>query len=156
MIKSLKIVSGGQTGADRAGLDWAIAKDVPHGGWCPAGRLAEDGIVPAQYALDVLLEGGYLNRTKANVRDADATLIISLAPVLSGGSLETSRFAVELRKPWLHVHPSMNWKTALGQWVKPRGGFVLNVAGPRASKEPDIDVFVREVLDEMFVRDLSD
>ena len=156
MIKNLKIVSGGQTGADRAALDWAIEHDVPHGGWCPAGRLAEDGVVPARYALDELLEGGYLERTRANVRDSDATLIISLSPVLSGGSKETSRFAIELHKAWLHVHPSVNWKAALGQWVRPRGEFVLNVAGPRASKEPGVGVFVGEVLDEMFGRQFSD
>jgi hypothetical protein len=44
-----KIVSGGQTGADRAALDWAISRGVPHGGWCAKGRKAEDGPIPARY-----------------------------------------------------------------------------------------------------------
>ncbi len=150
MIKNIKIISGGQTGADRAALDWAFEHGVPRGGWCPAGRLAEDGVIPARYPLDEMIEGGYLERTRANVRDSDATLIITLAADLSGGSKETARFATELRKPCLHVHPSMDWKKALGRWVRPRGKFVLNVAGPRASKELYVGDFVQQVLDAMF------
>lgn len=146
----LKIDAGGQTGADRAALDWALDHGVEHGGWCPPRRLAEDGAVPARYALDEMLHGGYLERTRANVRDSNATLIISLASDLSGGSRETARFATELRKPWLHVHPGIDWKAALAQWVRPRGKFVLNVAGPRASKEAEVGVLVRQVLDSMF------
>jgi hypothetical protein len=146
-VPSLKIVSGGQTGADRAALDWAIANRIPHGGWCPTGRLAEDGPIPARYVLDELLDGGYIERTWANVRDSDATLIIALASDLTGGSRETSRFASELHKPWLHVHPYIDWKTALAHWIKPRDALVLNIAGPRASKEPDIHAYVQEVLD---------
>ncbi len=152
--QNLKIVSGGQTGADRAALDWAIESSVPHGGWCPAGRLAEDGPIPARYVLDEMLDGGYLERTRANVRDSDATLIVTLAPELSGGSKETARFAAELRKPWLHVYPSIEWTAALAHWIKPRGAFVINVAGPRASKEPEIGAFVHEVLDR-FVQVLT-
>lgn len=152
-MKSLKIVSGGQTGADRSALDWALDHGVEHGGWCPPGRLAEDGAVSTRYMLDEMLHGGYLERTRANVRDSDATLIITLASDLSGGSKETARFATELRKPWLHVHPAMDWKVALGQWVRPRGIVVLNVAGPRASKEAEVGVFVRRVLDSMFATD---
>ena len=150
MIKNFKIISGGQTGVDRAALDWAIGHGVPYGGWCPVGRLAEDGVVPARYALDEMLQGGYLERTRANVRDSDATLIITLSSALSGGSKETVRFAVELRTPWLHVYPSMDWKSASGRWVRPRGTFVLNVAGPRATKEPDVGAFAWQVLDAMF------
>jgi hypothetical protein len=150
MITNLKIISGGQTGADRAALDWAIERGIPYGGWCPAGRLSEDGVVPAKYVLDELLQGGYLDRTRANVRDSDATLIITLVSDVSGGSKETARFAAELRKPCFHVFPSMAWKAALAKWMKPRGAFVLNVAGPRASKEPQVGAFVWQVLDAMF------
>jgi hypothetical protein len=150
LAPSLKIVSGGQTGADRAALDWAIQNGIPHGGWCPAGRLAEDGTIPSRYALDEMLSGGYLERTRANVRDSDATLIISLAPKLAGGSKETARLAVELRRPWLHVHPVMDWKAALSTWVRPRGVLVLNVAGPRGSKEPNVGKFAWTALDELF------
>jgi hypothetical protein len=149
LAQRLKIISGGQTGADRAALDWAIENGFPYGGWCPAGRLAEDRTIPNCYALDEMLGGGYLERTRANVRDSDATLIVTLVPELTGGSKETARFAAELRRPWLHVHPLMNWKAALAQWIRPRGGFVLNVAGPRGSKEPDVGRFVHEALDEV-------
>lgn len=106
-MKIPRIVSGGQTGADRAALDWAIEHQVPHGGWCPAGRRAEDGTIPARYRLEELPEGGgYRRRTKANVRDADATLIVSIEPVLTGGSKETRLFAQRMAKPWLHVPPA--------------------------------------------------
>lgn len=96
-MKIARIVSGGQTGADRAALDWAIEHGVPHGGWCPAGRRAEDGTIPARYQLEELLQGGgYRRRTKANVRDSDATLIVSIEPVLTGGSNETRLFTQRL------------------------------------------------------------
>ena len=112
--------------------------------------------MPARYALDEMLHGGYLERTRANVRDSDATLIITLASDLSGGTKETARFATELRKPWLHVHPAMDWKAALARLVRPRRKFVLNVAGPRASKEPEVGVFVWQVLDSMLATDAGE
>lgn len=146
-LTAFKICSGGQTGADRAALDWAIGKGIAYGGWCPAGRLAEDGIIPARYQLDELLDGGYLDRTWANVRDSDATLIVTLSARLSGGSLQTARFAAGLRKPCLHVYPRQDWMGLLKNWNQPKLGGVLNVAGPRASKAPGIEVFVAEVME---------
>jgi hypothetical protein len=104
-----RIVSGGQTGADRAALDWAITHGVPHGGWCPAGRIAEGGVIPARYQLTEVPDGGgYRQRTEANVCDSHATLIVSIAPELTGGSHETMLFARRLAKPWLHLHPGMD------------------------------------------------
>lgn len=150
MLTHFKICSGGQTGADRAALDWAIAKGIPHGGWCPTGRLAEDGVIPAKYHLDELLDGGYLERNRANVRDSDATLIVSLSEQLSGGSLQTMKFAMDLRKPCLHVSPRQNWTELLKHWYRPKAGRTLNVAGPRASKAPGIEAFVVEVLEEVW------
>ena len=100
MIK--RIISGGQTGVDRAALDWAIANGIQHGGWCPAGREAEDGAIPAKYQLQEIA-GGYQKRTRANVSDSDATLIISLAEELTGGTFETRKYAVNIGKPWLHM-----------------------------------------------------
>jgi len=77
VIEIIKIVSGGQTGADRAALDWAIVHGIPHGGWCPSRREAEDGLIPDRFQLTEMPEGGgYLERTKANFQDSDATLII--------------------------------------------------------------------------------
>jgi hypothetical protein len=145
-----RIVSGGQTGADRAALDWAIAHGVPHGGWCPAGRVAEGGVIPPRYELTEMPDGGgYRQRTKANVRDSDATLIVSMAPELTGGSRETMLFAQRLAKPWLHLHPGMDWRSALQTWIDATAISTLNVAGPRASDAPDIGSFTVEVLDAL-------
>lgn len=149
-MKIEKIVSGGQTGADRAALDWAIENGVPHGGWCPAGRLAEDGTIPDRYRLDEMPDGGgYRRRTKANVRDSDATLVVSINPLLIGGSKETVLFARRLGKPWLHLHPQMDWRATLAAWLDSAVIETLNVAGPRASREPEVAVFTWKVLDEL-------
>lgn len=147
MMMIERIVSGGQTGTDRAALDWAIAHQVPHGGWCPDGRKAEDGLIPSRYQLNELPGGGYRQRTKANVRDSDATLIISIGMELSGGSLATAKFADELGKPWLHLSKASSWKTRLQEWVDQHRIKILNVAGPRASKEMTVGAFTFEVLD---------
>lgn len=154
---ALKIISGGQTGADRAALDWAIEHGITHGGWCPAGRKAEDGKVPDRYQLTELPGSrSYRSRTKANVRDAGATLIISLAPALSGGSLLTVKFAEQLGKPCLHVHPGIDWRTALQTWLRGVAIHTLNVAGPRASREPAVGQFTHEVLSELLYASLRD
>jgi len=99
----LKIVSGGQTGADRAALDWAIGRGLEHGGWCPRGRRAEDGAVPLQYRLTETPTERWEQRTEWNVRDSDATLIITVSETLTGGSLRTLELARTLGKPYLHL-----------------------------------------------------
>ena len=145
-----RVVSGGQTGADRAALDWALARGVPHGGWCPAGRIAEDGTIPPRYRLTEMPDGGgYRQRTKANVRDADATLLLSIAPELTGGSRQTMIFARQLAKPWLHLHPGMDWRSVLQAWIDANSIAILNVAGPRASSAPAIGSFTAQVLDAL-------
>ena len=144
-----KIVSGGQTGADRAALDWAFVHGVDHGGWCPDSRLAEDGQIPERYNLTELAGAGYRARTKANVRDSDATLIISLEPVLTGGSRLTAAFAQTLGKPCLHVHPTADWQSALLKWFASNLIATLNVAGPRVSNAPAIGDFVVKVMDAL-------
>jgi hypothetical protein len=78
-LQSLIIISGGQTGADRAGLDWTIKHGIPHDGWCPKGRKAEDGPIDAKYQLQATPGSVYLRRTKWNVRDSDGTVIFSIA-----------------------------------------------------------------------------
>ena len=98
-----KIVSGGQTGADRAALDWALAHNVPYGGWCPKGRKAEDGPIDAKYPLKETPSASYIQRTEWNVRDSDATVLFSLNRVLSSGSKKTLEFARHHRKPHLHL-----------------------------------------------------
>ncbi len=91
-----KIVSGGQTGADRAALDWAMSRGVPHGGWCPKGRRAEDGPIPARYCLQETEAANYLVRTEQNIVDSDGTVIFTLKAVLSGGSKRTLNLPVNM------------------------------------------------------------
>ncbi len=149
-----RIISGGQTGADRAALDWAIAHRLPHGGWCPRGRLAEDGVIDARYQLRETPEAEYLQRTEWNVRDSDATLIVSLAPRLSGGSLATIELAAAHDKPCLHLsalqEPPDNARQ-LENFLRKHKVGILNVAGPRASGEPGVGAFIQQILDELLV-----
>src|SRR6185312_2826468 len=95
-----RIVSGGQTGADRAALDWAIRAGIPHGGWCPKGRLAVDGVIDARYRLTETDSDDYAVRTRLNVRDSDATLILNLG-ALDGGTALTAEHAHALGRPCL-------------------------------------------------------
>lgn len=143
-----KIVSGGQTGADRAALDWAIAARVPHGGWCPQGRRAEDGRIADHYLLQETPGRGYRVRTEWNVRDSDATVIFSIAGKLTGGSLLTRRIAGQWNRPCLHLSREQT-RDPSGQLlalIEDTGARILNVAGPRNSNEPDVCGFVAEVL----------
>lgn len=135
-----KIVSGGQTGVDRAALDWAIANGVPHGGWCPKWRRAEDGLIPAHYNLAETKAKAYRVRTKWNVRDSDATLVVN-SIALDGGTLMTAQFAQELGKPYLIAKLDIageDVRNAIAQWLRDQDAEVLNVAGPRESKRPGI------------------
>jgi hypothetical protein len=98
-----KLISGGQTGADIAALDVALRHGFPHGGWCPKGRRSLDGPLPARYQLTETPSEGYLQRTKWNVRDSDGTVVFTLAPEATGGSLKTIGFATKLGKPSIHI-----------------------------------------------------
>jgi hypothetical protein len=136
-----KIVSGGQTGADRAALDFAIEYDMDHGGWMPEGRMAEDGPIPDRYGLIELSGGGYARRTEKNVEDSDGTLIVSRGP-LSGGSLLTFEVAQKHGRPCVHVdlETVIVFDAAIDvyEWLRGHEVHVLNVAGPRASKDESI------------------
>jgi hypothetical protein len=146
-----RIVSGGQSGADRAALDWAISREIPHGGWCPKGRRAEDGMIPLHYKLRETTSKDYLQRTEQNVIDSDGTVIFTITPTLTGGSKRTADFAAKHHRPLLHLFPTFpNAAGALAGWVKKNGIKTLNVAGPRASNEPTVAQFVMNVLDEAF------
>ena len=144
-----KIVSGGQTGADRAALDFAIEHGFDHGGWCPQGRPAENGLIPKKYLLQELPGGGYRQRTKQNVIDSDGTLILNYGE-LDGGSLETLRFAEKLNKPYLVVQLengiSEKKTDAVRNWLQKTPINVLNIAGPRESKRPGIYRLAYELL----------
>jgi hypothetical protein len=138
-MRIAKIVSGGQTGADRGGLDAAIYCKLPYGGWIPKGRRAEDGKVPADYGdLRETGSDSYLVRTEANVADSDATLVLTCGlPV--GGSMRTCAFAQKHKRPYLVVNLAADRKQATKQiidWMTslPLPECTLNVAGSRESK----------------------
>lgn len=143
------VVSGGQTGADRAALDWAINEGIPHGGWCPEGRRAEDGLISDRYAVKELPGAGYRQRTRQNVIDSDGTLIVNLGD-LDGGSLQTKRFAEHLEKPLLIIQfdgsKRMEQAESLNRWLHVHHIVTLNVAGPRESKRPGIYVATMNLL----------
>lgn len=137
----LMIISGGQTGADRAALDAARALGLPHGGWLPKGRKTETGPLPARYNLQEMPSYRYRDRTEKNVLVADATLICSFGP-LSGGSALTEAFAIRHDRPFLHINfDYTNQQQAVrlvSQWLESLSCSILNVAGQRASTEPRI------------------
>jgi predicted Rossmann-fold nucleotide-binding protein len=93
-----KIISGGQTGVDRAALDFAIERDIPHCGWCPKGRKAEDGSLEGRYLLTETPSSSYPQRTEWNVRDSDGSVIFSIAPTLTGGSKKNHRVRDQTQK----------------------------------------------------------
>ena len=149
-----KIISGGQTGADRAGLDYALAAGIAHGGWCPHGRPAEDGDIPDCYLLCETPSADPLQRTEWNVRDSDATVIFSIGHKLGGGSKRTAEFARQYRRPWLHLSRERAGGMAgqlLAEFVTKQSIGILNIAGPRESEEPAVGNFVRECLAQAHV-----
>lgn len=154
-----KIVSGGQTGADRAALDFALANGIPHGGWCPRGRLAEDGTLDSEYGLRETPEAEFPQRTEWNVRDSDGTVIFTIAPELSGGSKLTAELAARLGKPCLHLSQMRDRERVgerLREFVRRHNVRVLNVAGPRASNEPLVRRFVIETFEQLFKTEKRD
>lgn len=134
-----KIISGGQTGVDRAALDAARRRGVATGGYCPKGRRAEDGTIPADYGeLIELATPDYPTRTRRNVAAADATLILTRGR-LAGGSAYTAQVARRLGKPTLIVDLGHRPRIAVVHaWLAVHRVQVLNVAGPRESKAPGI------------------
>ena len=133
-----KIVSGGQTGADRAALDFAMEWNIPHGGWIPKGRLAEDGRLPEKYRLKEMESADYARRTEQNVIDSDATLIFSHGK-LTGGSLLTQKLALKNGRPCFHVNlletNAFTAAQSVHAWITEKGVTVLNVAGSRESQD---------------------
>jgi hypothetical protein len=141
-----RTVSGGQTGVDRAALDVALELGIPCGGWCPKWRLAEDGPLPHRYPLQEAASRRYSARTRLNVSDSDATLVLN-AGELEGGTAETVQAARRIGKPCLLVDLAANPDlAAVHAWLREHDGRVLNVAGPRESKRPGIHGCAAEFL----------
>jgi hypothetical protein len=144
--RPIEIVSGGQTGVDRAALDVALELGLERGGWCPSGRRAEDGRISERYPLRETPSDDYAQRTEWNVRDSDATLILARGQ-LTGGTALTARLAGRLAKP-LHVIdlPTNVDRDAFRSWLDDEKVRVLNVAGPRESGAPGIYEQARSAL----------
>lgn len=148
----IKIISGGQTGVDRAALDWAIGAGITHGGWCPKGRLACDGTLHERYMLKETESSGYRQRTKLNVADSDGTVIFNTGE-LDGGTLQTVKFAKSMKKP--HIVMQLNDRELLSSvqdflfWISENQIHVLNVAGPREEKRPGIYLLVLQLLEQL-------
>lgn len=156
-IRVRQIVSGGQTGVDRGALDAAIALGIEHGGWCPRGRRAEDGVIPARYQQNEMESFHYHLRTEQNVIDSDATLIVARGP-LSGGTELTRRMALKHNRPHQVVDLAAEVDLdAIRNWLVEQRVVRLNIAGPRESSSRGIaraaQRFVEQLLasaDEQF------
>jgi hypothetical protein len=147
---TVTIVSGGQTGADRAALDFAIRTGLAHDGWCPRGRLAEDGPLDVRYELRETPTANYAERTSCNVRDSDATVLFTTRPELTGGTRLTAEMATEQGKPLLHLCREnagpLEAAVELRKFLANHRVVRLNVAGPRASQDADVAAYVDAVL----------
>ncbi|MBK8964135.1 MAG: putative molybdenum carrier protein [Candidatus Competibacteraceae bacterium] len=133
-----KLISGGQTGVDRAALDAALEVGIEIEGWCPKRRRAEDGTIPERYPLTETPERGYRARTRRNVEDADGTLVLNWGP-LDGGTALTVRHARQAGKPCLVVQLEDGLEPAVFRaWLADHSIGVLNVAGPREGKRPGV------------------
>lgn len=137
-LHSICFVSGGQTGVDRAALDAAIDAGIQVAGWCPKGRLAEDGVLSSKYPLKETASSSYAERTELNVRDSDGTLVLYSAS-LTGGTALTVELAVRYRRPCFQVALIGAPDTASAvEWIKTSRLKRINVAGPRESNCPGI------------------
>jgi hypothetical protein len=153
----LKIISGGQTGVDRAALDVALKYGIDCGGWCPAGRLDEFGRIPEHYPLKELERGSFAERTLQNVQDADGTVVI-YCDKLFGGTEQTIRSCVEQNRPYRLINSAeVSAELAaklISEFVSEQKIGTLNVAGPRQSEWPDgyeygfrvLDTFLAELV----------
>jgi hypothetical protein len=136
----VKIISGGQTGVDRAALDVALRHRIKCGGWCPAGRLDEFGKIPDQYPVQELQGGGFSERTLQNVKDSDGTVVI-YSEELRGGTEQTVRFCVELKRPHQLIDASKIYAEdaakLIADFLRKNRIDILNIAGPRQSEWPE-------------------
>lgn len=139
-----KIVSGGQTGVDRAALDAALERGLACGGWCPAGRHADDGRIPDRYPLRETADMDHTVRTEHNVRDSDGTLMFYRGQ-LQGGTAYAVLMARHLGRPVMSVDLDEPFDAArIAAWIRDNGIAVLHVGGQRESSSPGIYVLARQ------------
>lgn len=150
----IKIVSGGQTGVDRAALDAALECGIDAGGWCPEGRKSEDGIIPDKYPLKELPDANYSQRTKQNVIDSDGTVIIYFG-YPTGGTELTIAFCISENKPYVLVDAEeIILETAVikvDKFIKDKSITTLNIAGPRAGGETRAYDYARALIKEVIL-----
>ncbi|MCH9808860.1 MAG: putative molybdenum carrier protein [Alphaproteobacteria bacterium] len=151
-MRDIKIVSGAQTGVDRGALDAALALGVPCGGWCPQGRMAMDGEIPERYPVVVLEGSGYRKRTRQNVIDSDATVIIFFGKIIpKGGTEQTVQECVKAGKPHLLIDgDSLEVDAAaamLATFCDEHSVGVLNVAGPSGEGLPRAHIYTQNVIE---------
>ena len=153
MKEITEVISGGQTGAERAALDAAIRYDLAHSGWCAKGRKAEDGIIASQYNLKETPRNQHIQYIERNARDSDGTVIFTLSSKLTGDCKKSALFAETFRKPWIHIAGSaeINPAQSLQKFVEENGVTRLNVAGSRKSAEPGIYRWVYDVIEDAFL-----
>jgi predicted Rossmann fold nucleotide-binding protein DprA/Smf involved in DNA uptake len=147
--KVKKIISGGQSGVDRAALDVALNRGITASGYCPLGRLAEDGVISPAYPLIETPSSEYAQRTEWNVRESNATLVLSTAPP-TGGTLLTIQCAQSLERPFLLVSPRIEEIKRVRSWLDQHQPATLNIAGPRESLDPGIYSETLLFLDTLF------
>ena len=160
MTGGIIIVSGGQTGVDRGALDAALDLGVPCGGWCPEGRRAEDGAIPERYPLQVLPGAGYRQRTRQNVRDSDATVIIHFGGIVSNsGTAHTVDDCERVGKPHIIIDGEVMSVVAAAEallgFVQSGGFGRLNVAGPRGAGVPQAHGYTQGVIHAFLCRFLA-
>ena len=144
-----RIVSGGQSGVDRAALDAALAAGLEAGGWCPRGRWAEDGPIPARYPLREAPLRRVCQRTLMNIRDSDATLVLVRGQARGGTALTIRGLAAA--RPRLVIDPQRSDAVRRVRWWLARHRVAcLNVGGPRLSEDPEIYDLARGLLDPLF------
>ncbi len=146
----VKIVSGGQTGVDRGALDAAIALGIPHGGWCPKGRWAEDGPIHPRYQLVELPFSDYARRTEQNVIDSHGTLVL-YRERLQGGTALTCRLARAHQRPLLKVRIDRPIRfQQITRWLDENRIQIVNIAGPRGSSHPSLEAQAFEIVKRIF------
>ena len=147
-----KIISGGQTGADQGALDAAVFKGISHGGWIPKGRITENGPLPDKYNLQEMPTTSYAARTEKNVIDSDGTLILSHGR-LTGDSKLTQRSAIRHNRPCLHIDlyttSAFEAYLIIALWIKRENIEILNIAGPRASKDSEIYQKTKDIIESV-------
>ena len=136
-MKISKIMSGGQTGVDRAALDVAMKLDIPCGGWCPKGRKAEDGIIDSKYPLKETESADYEVRTRQNILDSDGTLVLTMGEMMTGGTKLTFDLPPKLGKPVFTIDMTKNVDSKnFHNWIENNQIKILNIGGPRESFQP--------------------